>query len=436
MAERDIGSTNELDRLEHSLRNLVVPPYLQRRIESYIEKKTGKSWKDPAVLERIRSAIRAQKNAYWKKGATREIRYRSGYSVLAYLAYQMPVFFAQSQHLMLLLARDGLLKEHLTILDVGSGPGVFPLALIDFFHRQGKGSATVFAIESSEEHLEAYRYLVPDYAEECGDIRVEPPIAVDLTTLTSDDLPPSVDLMVFSNVLNEIPATTEERAAILRRYASSLAGDGTLLLAEPADLANSTQLRRVALAASTGDPLTLYAPCTFLWGRRCSVETCWSFVDYGTIRPTDLMEALSQGTEGYRFHNTDVKTSYALFRKDGRTRCPFRMTRETRALPLSRLPRHVGKVVNVVAAVMSGDIGDRMYRVRRICDGTAGKSVYAVVPRYLATPRMMPLVEAEYGDILEFDEVLVRYNRSHDAFNLLITARSRVRPFSGPSLRG
>jgi SAM-dependent methyltransferase len=431
MAGRTDTAGEELDRLEQSLRSLTVPASLQRLIESYIEKKTGKPWDDPAVLERIRAAIIAQKSAYWREGAQREIRYRTGYSVLAYLGYQMPVFFAQFQHLLLLLARDGLLKENITILDVGSGPGVVPLALIDFFRRRGKGAATIHALESSEEHLEAYQFLVPAYAKEVPRAQIEPPIRADLATFPAEKLPNPVDLVVFSNVLNEIPsATADERAAILRRYAASLSGDGTLVLTEPADLANSTLSRRVALAATEGDDaLTLYAPCTFLWGRRCSMDRCWSFADFGTIHPPALMQALSQGPESYRFYNTDVKASYALFRKDKRTRCPHRVERGARALPLSHLPRHIGKVVNVVAGVMSGDIGDRAYRVVLVCDGTSVKPVYAILPRYLQTGTWLALTEARYGDVLAFDEVLVRHNRSHDAFNLLVTARSRVRPF-------
>jgi Predicted rRNA methylase len=432
MADRTAPDT-DLDRLERSLRTLTLPAPLQRLIESYIEKKTGKAWNDPVVLERIRAAIIAQKGSYWKEGSGRKIRYRTGYSVLAYLSYQMPVFFAQFQHLLLLLMRDGLFKEDITLLDVGSGPGVVPLALIDFFRRRKRGTATVYAVEGSEEHLEAYRYLVPAFAKEVPGVRIEPPIAADLAVLTPENLPSDIDLIIFSNVLNEIPSsTTEERAAILHRYAAALHENGTLLLTEPADLANSTALRRVALAASTGtDALTLYAPCTFLWGGRCTVDRCWSFVDYGAIHPPDLMQALSQGPEGYRFHNTDVKTSYALLRKDRRTRCPQPVMRGSRALPLSHLPRHVGKVINVVAAVMSGDIGDRTYRVALVCDGTSAKPVYAIVPRYMERTLRI-LTEADYGDLLAFEEVLVRYNRAHDAFNLLVTARSRVRSLSIP----
>jgi hypothetical protein len=425
-------TSEDLDRLERSLRNLSLPASLQRLVESYIGKKTGKQWDDPVVLERIRAAIIAQKSHYWKEGTQREIRYQTGYSVLAYLTYQMPVFFAQFQHLLLSLGRDGLLRENMTILDVGSGPGVVPLAVIDFFRRWGQGATTIHALETSDEHREAYQFLVPAFARETPGVRIEPPIVADLTTYPQDRLPSKIDLLVFSNVLNEIPgATVDQRAEILHRYASALSDEGTLVITEPADLANSTALRMVSLAA-TSEGLTLYAPCTFLWRRQCTTDRCWSFIDYGKIHPPRTMQALSTGTEGYRFYNTDVKTSYALLRRDGRTRCPYRVARGASVLPLSHLSRHIGKVVNVIAALMSGDIGDHSYRVFLICDGTAVKPVYAILPRYQESSTTKHLAGAWYGDVLEFDEVLVRYNKSHDAFNLLITGRSRVRPVSPP----
>jgi hypothetical protein len=400
---------------------------LQRLVESYIEKKVGKRWDDPVILDRLRAAIVSQKREYWREGERKEIRYRTGYSVMAYLAYQMPVFFIQFQHLLLSLAREGLFHEEMRILDLGSGPGVIPLAVTDFLRRLGGGSATIHALDAEEEHREAYQFLVPSFAEGVPGIRVESPLLADLATDPIEQLPHDIDLMVFSNVLNEMPSTTtEQKAAILHRYAPLLADDGTMVVVEPADRKNSTELRRISLAAAARGILSIYAPCTFLWGRQCTMDRCWSFVTYGEIHPPRLMEALAQGSEGYRFRNTDVKASFALLRKDGRTRCAHRMVRGAPYLRLSELSRHVGRVVNVIGAVISGDIGDREHHVTLICDGTSRKPVFVILPRYQVSPVTKGLPEAQYGDVLGFHEVLVRYNKSHDAFNLLLTARSRV----------
>jgi hypothetical protein len=74
---------------------------------------------------------------------------------------------------------------------------------------------------------------------------------------------------------------------------------------------------------------------------------------------------------------------------------------------------------------MSGDLGNRDYHLYKICDGTAVKPVYAVVPvhrRSLAGR----LARAGYGTLAVFREVLVRRNPAHDAFNLLVDRRAEV----------
>ncbi|MDD1672509.1 MAG: 2-hydroxyacyl-CoA dehydratase family protein, partial [Methanomicrobiales archaeon] len=157
-----------------------VPANLERLIEAYIEKKTGKRWDDPVVLSRLRAAVIAQKRDYWREGEKRRISYHTGYQVLGYLAYQLPVFFVQFQHLLLELAREGLIKPDLRVFDVGTGPGVVPLAVIDFLRRAGGGSATLFGLDASEEHCEAYRFLVPASAGKNPHIHVEPPLCADL----------------------------------------------------------------------------------------------------------------------------------------------------------------------------------------------------------------------------------------------------------------
>lgn len=64
-----------------------LPGGIERLVESYIEKKTGKPWNDPAVLDRIANAILAQKSRYWKE---RQVSYRKAYHVLGYLVYHAP----------------------------------------------------------------------------------------------------------------------------------------------------------------------------------------------------------------------------------------------------------------------------------------------------------------------------------------------------------
>ncbi len=88
-----------------------------------------------------------------------------------------------------------------------------------------------------------------------------------------------------------------------------------MLIIEPADLDNSTGLRKtVSHALDQG--MSIYAPCAFIWGSRCRPESCWSFEVKPSIRPPRLMQALAACSESYRYLNTDIKYSYAILKKD------------------------------------------------------------------------------------------------------------------------
>jgi len=110
-----------------------IPHVLAQSIEQYITKKVGREWNHPVIIERLRRAIVAQKDDYWKPAQKRSLQYTKGYSVLGYLAYHFPVYFMQTEYLLMMLARDGLLKKSMNILDIGTGPGVVPLAIADFY---------------------------------------------------------------------------------------------------------------------------------------------------------------------------------------------------------------------------------------------------------------------------------------------------------------
>ena len=58
-----------------------IPNVLAQSIEQYITKKVGKEWNDPVIIERLRWAIVAQKDEYWKPSQKRSLQYTKGYSI-------------------------------------------------------------------------------------------------------------------------------------------------------------------------------------------------------------------------------------------------------------------------------------------------------------------------------------------------------------------
>lgn len=403
-----------------------VPDYIQQIVESYIEKKTAKSRDDPVVLDRMRNAILAQKSRYWKE---KRVSYRKAYQVLGYLAYHAPVYLVQFEHILWQVINQGLAKPRMRILDLGTGPGVVPLAVIDLLGRIGSGSAEVYAVERSEEHLEAYNALVPAAAAARGNaVRVHKPIRADIGALEAGDLPDRIDLMVFSNVLNELRhLDIDRRADLVASLAERLAPDGTIIVVEPADLANSTAMRQTVRAIADRG-LTVYSPCSFIRGTACNPARCWTFEQKGDIRPTRLMERLAAGKDGYRFMNVDIKYSSALLRKDTKTQHAYRVPPGAKFAPLSHLRRHRDKKINVVAALMSRNLGDNRTKVYKICDGTPADPTYAVVPATLRGTNRDALEGLPYSDIVRLYGVLVRFNRDHGAYNLVILPGTRIEP--------
>ncbi|HJJ35820.1 MAG TPA: class I SAM-dependent methyltransferase [Methanocorpusculum sp.] len=402
---------------------------LDRLTASYVEKLTGKKWNDPAVLEKIRAAIMSQKDAYWKEGKKRVVAYKGGYSVLSYMAYQMPGYVYEIAEYLLSLISAGLVRKHIRVLDLGAGPGTASAAVLLILSAFPELSAEICAVEVTDTHREAYAYLIPELAQKLGSSSmVEKPQSMNIMETLPEG---EYDLIICANVLNELPLDTSGKASLLQRIAGHLVTDGSLLVFEPADLENATVLRDVSREAKAGG-LTVYDPCNDLRGVACRVSPCWSFRTYENIRATPLMKALAaDNEEAYRFINTDVKFAYAVFRTDGHRRCGYRIPADAKRARLSQIKRHEGKRIHVTVSVMSADIGDQKTYLYLVCDGSGSVPCYLALPAYHRTPEHEALLTATYGSVVAVDSVLVRWNEKQKAYNLLMGRNSWCRMIAG-----
>ena len=399
---------------------------LQDLTGDYIEFKTGKPWDDPVVLQRTRSAIMQQKGQYWKEGEPRKIGYRKGYAVIAYLAYHAPVYFSQFQHAFLMLVKDGLIPTNARILDIGSGPGVVSLAVSACVRHIPEFSAELFALERSEEFLECYRFMVSRFIGNDPRITVYPAITGDLRHIGDLLLPSALDLIVLQNVTNELVSEApEHRALYLEGLSRLLAPGGCMIIIEPAELRNSTELRKMVRSAA-GHDLHVHSPCTLLWKSPCAAERCWSFIEKPPIQQTRLMNTLAGKSDAFRFLNTDIKFSYAVLVRDQRKRHAYLIDKDSAFSRLSSMKGRLGRTVNVAGALMSGDLGDKKTHVFLICDGTSRQPVYLILPHFHLSRNNRELLSLPYSSIIGITGALVRFNKKYGAWNLFITRNSQI----------
>ena len=428
VSKRHVLTDGEEARLQKLIETRSSDPRLDSLTLSYIEKVSGKKWKDESVLEKIRLAITAQKDSYWKEGERRVVQYKGGYSVLGYMAYQMPGYVAEFSEFFLRLLREGLIRDHIRILDVGAGPGTVAVSVARVLELCDGVTAEIVSLERSEVFREAYQTIVPAFVKAAGDrVAVPRPIAADITEMMPDG---EFDLIVCSNVINELAVYGDAKADLMMRLSGHLVPDGNLILLEPADLANATMLRNLSRDLKHRG-LTLYAPCNDIRGVHCTVSPCWTFATYADIRPTKLMFALGGEEEKFRFVNTDVKFSYAVLRKDGHRRCGYRVPAAAKRARLSQLKKHAGKRIHVTVSVMSAEIGDAKNYLYLVCDGTGETPVYVALPAHHRNPEHEALLSAPYGAVVAIDSVLVRFNAKQNAYNLLMGPESFTRLIVG-----
>ncbi|HXY53497.1 MAG TPA: small ribosomal subunit Rsm22 family protein [Nitrospirota bacterium] len=239
----------------------------------------------------------------------------------AYLSYYLPSNLPKI-HLPLnelsLHPKSMLAKERLRILDVGSGPGSAMLGAMKFFARLENPPFLEFtAIDHVAENLKDAVALYASYRERCG---LDASLHAVKTSIEKAEphLIGHYDLIILSNVLNELFHRDEERTAkragilhhIMRRF---LADDGSLIVIEPAlhDTSREMLLVRDSLVTQG---FRVYSPCLMNEGCPALVNPKdWCHEDMPWEPPAVIREIDDRA--GLR--KDSLKFSYLVVRKDG-----------------------------------------------------------------------------------------------------------------------
>ncbi|WP_049998285.1 small ribosomal subunit Rsm22 family protein [Halococcus sediminicola] len=377
----------------------VLPEPHARALEDLLVDEYGAGWPTGESGERLRERIREVKESYF---AGESVHYDRE-TALAYAIYHLPDYYATIQYVLADLARDGLLDHHLRVLDVGAGVGGPALGLADFL---------------PDEALCEYHAVEPSDAADVLEALLDTTgknfhPTVHRTSAEAFGFDGEYDLVMLANVLSEL----DDPVGVTERYLDVLAPDGSLVAVAPADRETSIGLRKIERALCDDGPATAYAPTVRLWPGHVPTDRGWSFDVQGDLDVPPFQRRLAAAAdEGSAFVNVDVQYSYSVLRTDGKRRIEFTPD-PNRVAKMAESERHVSSRVDCIAAKLSHSLSDGN-PLFKISDGSEAVDHYAVLTRETALNRA--LSDADYGALLEFENVLVLWNDDEGSYNLVV----------------
>ncbi|HUJ17423.1 MAG TPA: small ribosomal subunit Rsm22 family protein [Nitrospirota bacterium] len=241
----------------------------------------------------------------------------------AYLRYYLPANM-KKVHLALTdlsLHPEWLLsRPRLRVLDLGAGPGTALLGLLAFFaQRQQRPSITCVAVDRVAENLRIAEDLFNSY-------RTNKKLDASLKTIRGDiesaefAAEEPFDLVIFSNVLNELFPFDEDRTArridiVNTALSKSLAEGGSCIIIEPALRETSRDLLEVR-DGLLQQGFFVFSPC--LIGTKCPAcenPRDWCHEDI----PWDPPQLIKQIDKLAGLRKDSLKFSYLVLRKDSRS---------------------------------------------------------------------------------------------------------------------
>lgn len=241
----------------------------------------------------------------------------------AYLRYYLPANM-KKVHLALTdlsLHPEWLLsKSTLRVLDLGAGPGTALLGLLAFFaQRSQRPTLNCVAVDRVAENLRIAEDLFNSYRMNKKLDATLKTVRADIETaehLTSD----TFDLVIFSNMLNELYPFDEDRIArrigiVQTVLGLNLSPDGACIIIEPALRETSREMLEVR-DGLVGEGFYVFSPC--LTSTRCPAvgnQRDWCHEDI-PWEPPALIKEIDKLT-GLR--KDSLKFSYMVLRKDSRS---------------------------------------------------------------------------------------------------------------------
>jgi len=369
-------------------------------LEDLLVERDGANWHRGESGDRLREVIRRLKADYYEQNP---VEYDAAVA-LGYAVYHLPDYYAAVGYVLDDLVERSLLPRRLRVLDVGAGVGGPALGLHDYL--PADAVVDYHAVEPSAAADVLDRLLDETRR------NFRPTIHRERAESFGFDGP--YDLVVCANVLSEL----DDPVAVVEDCLGALADDGTLVALAPADLETSTGLRRIERTVVSDRDATVYAPTLRLWPGMDPADRGWSFDERPRIEAPAIQRRLDDaGGEPGTFRNETVKFSYTLLRTDGERRVGVRAD-PTRHARMADMEDYVTDRIDLLAVKLSRNLADGGNPLYKVGDGSERLEHYAVLTRASGLNRA--LGDADYGALLQFENVLALWNDDEGAYNLVV----------------
>ena len=379
-------------------------------LEDLLIQRYGANWHVGESGERLRQRVRQLKEDYYRGNP---VEYDDD-AALGYALYHLPDYYAAIGYVLDDVAEGGVLSRKLRVLDVGAGTGGPALGLHDYL--PDDSLVEYHAVEPSASADVLERML--------GETRHNFRTTIHRETAESFAPDGEYDVVLFASVLSEL----DDPVTVVQKYLDVLAADGTIVAIAPADRNTSIGLRDVERAVTPPDGgVTVYSPTLRLWDGYAPSDRGWSFDVRPDLDVPGFQRRLDEGRDAEEdegtFVNVDVQYSYSILRTDGKRRVDIRAT-ASRFAKMAEMERHVTNRIDLMAVKLSHDLSEGNNQVFKIGDGSEEVDNYAV--RTKPTALNADLTDADYGDVLVFENVLALWNDDEDAYNLVVDGESIV----------